>query len=138
MDVAVLQEGKFTVTAHAEKNGDSWDIPIVEFLYGLEENQYGGMVDGIFALFEHFSEVGNHIGKELCHLVDQGEGIYEFIKGDLRILWFYAKGNKGIVVCSHGFVKKGQKTPNREKKKAIRLKEEYEDGGRSLNIISST
>lgn len=135
MDVVMLTEGKFSVTAYAEHSGDEWVVPLVEFLSGLEEKQYGGMVDGIFALFAHFSEVGTHIGKDLCHLVDQGQGIYEFIKGDLRVLWFYAKGQKGIVVCSHGFVKKGQKTPNKEKKKAIRLKQAYEDGKRKLNII---
>jgi hypothetical protein len=135
MDVVKLSEGKFSVTAHAEPDGDDWVIPLVDFLDGLEEKQFGGMVNGVFALFDHFAEVGTNISKDLCHLVDKDEGIYEFIKGDLRILWFYAKGNRGIVICSHGFLKKGQKTPNREKKTAIQLKKEYESGGKSLNII---
>ena len=135
MDVVSLSEGKFSVTAHAEQQDGEWVIPLVEFLNELEDKQYGGMVDGLFALFEHFSEVGVHIGKDLCHFVDQGENIYEFIKGDLRVLWFYAKGQRGIVVCSHGFVKKGQKCPAKEKNKAIRLKREFEDGGRLLNFI---
>lgn len=135
MDVVRLSEGKFSITAQAEKAGDDWIIPLVDFLDDLEQKQYGGMVDGIYALFDHFAEEGTNISKDLCHEVDKKEGIYEFIKGDLRVLWFYAKGNRGIVICSHAFVKKDQKTPNKEKKKAIRVKEEYENGGRSLNII---
>lgn len=135
MDVVKLSEGKFSVTAQAHRQRDDWDIPLVEFFDELEEKQYGGMVDGMYALFDHFAAEGTNISKDLCHEVDKENGIYEFIKGDLRALWFYAKGHRGIVICSHAFVKKGQKTPNREKKRAIRLKQDYENGGRVLNII---
>lgn len=135
MDVVRLSKGKFSVTAFAEKSGDDWEIPLVDFLHDHDNKQYGGMVDKLYALFDHFAEEGTNISKDLCHEVDKNEGIYEFIKGDLRVLWFYARGNRGIVICSHAFVKKDQKTPNKEKKYAIRVRENYEDGGRSLNII---
>jgi phage-related protein len=47
----------------------------------------------------------------LAHQV--GKGIYEFKKGDFRLLWF--KGNDGtVVICTHGFRKKSQQTPTSE------------------------
>lgn len=61
-----------------------------------------------------------------CHLVDERESIWEFIKGDLRVLWFYAKGADKVIICSHGFVKDSPKTKAKDKKKAINLKKQYE------------
>jgi hypothetical protein len=50
--------------------------------------------------------------------------IYRFEKGRLRIAWFYGEGNK-IVICSHGYYKRTQKTPEKEIKKAERNYKAY-------------
>lgn len=61
------------------------------------------------------------LGTDLAHQIS-GE-IYEFIKGDVRVFWFYDKGN--VVICSHGIVKKGQKTPKKDIEAAERVFREY-------------
>lgn len=58
------------------------------------------------------------------------DGIYEFrvscSNNELRVFFIY-DGNT-IVVLFNAFRKKTQKTPDREIKKAIKLKKEYYDG----------
>ncbi|UUZ69636.1 type II toxin-antitoxin system RelE/ParE family toxin [Polaromonas sp. P2-4] len=60
-----------------------------------------------------------------CHQVDANNKIYEFISGKLRVLFF--QGSTGsVVICTHMFLKKTQKTPPKEVNKAIRARKEYE------------
>lgn len=49
--------------------------------------------------------------------------IFELRFGHLRVLWFYAE--RRIVVCSHGFIKRSQKTPAGELARAERSCREY-------------
>lgn len=42
-----------------------------------------------------------------------------------RLLAFWDKTEKSLVVCTHGFVKKVQKTPKNEIDKAISIRREY-------------
>lgn len=60
-----------------------------------------------------------------CHVVDAKHKIYEFIAGQLRVLFFQGPTGR-VVVCSHMLLKKTQKTPEQEVKKAIRAKNSYE------------
>lgn len=56
-------------------------------------------------------------------------GIYELrsksADGISRVLYFFHSGQK--IVLTNGFVKKTQKTPSEELKKAKRYKKEYEE-----------
>lgn len=49
-------------------------------------------------------------------------GIFEFRANSIRIFWFY-DGNR--IVCTHGIIKKTQKTPKKEIETAISVKERY-------------
>jgi phage-related protein len=52
------------------------------------------------------------------------EGLFEFkAPGGTRVLWFYDKNR--IIICTHGFVKKGQKTPRKEIDKAQAIRQLY-------------
>jgi phage-related protein len=62
------------------------------------------------------------------HLVDQKNGIYELIASRLRVLFFKAASGQ-LVICTHLFMKKGQKTPEEEKRKARNLKKRFEQEG---------
>lgn len=76
------------------------------------------------------------LGSGLCHEVTvQGEPkIFQFIKGRLRVLWFYGRGEK-VIICSHGLFKKTQRTPRPEVEKALALRKEYFDAEKNNNII---
>lgn len=43
-----------------------------------------------------------------------------------RLIAFWDKTEKSLVVCTHGFVKKAQKTPKNEIDKAISIRRDYE------------
>jgi phage-related protein len=63
------------------------------------------------------------LGNDIYRRVDADNEIYEFRKRDHRLLCFEAQGR--VIICSHIFLKKGQKTPDAEKAKAIALRTEY-------------
>ncbi|SEI99350.1 Phage derived protein Gp49-like [Azotobacter beijerinckii] len=93
------------------------------FLDDLGSN-FGSNADGILAMMEAHSEHGpEHFNTSQCHYVDQKEQIYEYIKGRLRLFWF--EDDDRVVVCTHGIVKKDQKTPKRDIERAKRVKADY-------------
>ena len=92
----------------------------------------------MFDFFERFSQSGRDtFNDDLCHYVDKDEKIWEFIKGDIRVLWFYGQGNR-IIICSHGFIKNSRKTPKKEINHAITAKHAYEKAAsrNEVTIIS--
>lgn len=93
------------------------------FIEGLGAN-FQANAAGIVAMMEMHSEHGSaEFNTKQCHYVDQGEEIYEYIKGRLRFFWY--EDEDRIVICTHGIIKKDQKTPKREIDKAIRIKKAY-------------
>lgn len=81
-------------------------------------------VEGLIAMMEAHSQYGaEHFNTNQAHYVDQKEQIYEYIKGRLRLFWF--EDDNKVVICTHGIVKKSQKTPRREIDRAIRVKLAY-------------
>ena len=43
----------------------------------------------------------------------------------IRLLAFWDKKSKSLIICTHGFIKKTQKTPKSEIVKASRIRKEY-------------
>jgi len=79
---------------------------------------------GFLKVFEKAAVLGpKNIPRNMRHEIDKSRNIYEFIKGDYRIPYFYDGGN--LVVCSHVFRKKGRKTPTSQVNRVVRLREEY-------------
>jgi len=122
--------------------GDTWSIvgictdrgecPADDFLCGLAAN-FAKDVNRVRALFTHVAQKGPILLPcEVSHNI--APEIFEFIRGRLRIAWFYGEGGK-IVICSHGFVKKGQKTPRAEIATAQRAKENYMAAQRDGNVV---
>ncbi len=76
--------------------------------------------------FEQVSVTGpKALNAVQCHQVDANSKISEFISGKLRVLFF--QGTQGnVVICTHMFLKKTQKTPPKELRKAVKAKRQYE------------
>lgn len=53
------------------------------------------------------------------------DGLYEFKTSKLRVLCFWDEGS--FIVCTHGFVKKSQKTPKKHIDKAKQRQKDYFD-----------
>ncbi|WP_148059011.1 type II toxin-antitoxin system RelE/ParE family toxin [Pseudomonas chlororaphis] len=123
----MLESAAWTVAAVQEVcDGGGYSCPLTES-FGFLGPNYEKSLAGMMSLLEKFSVHGRKMLNDgICHEVDESEKIFEFIKGDLRVLWFYGKGNK-IIICSHCFIKKTRKTPSTEKSIAIASKREYFD-----------
>ncbi|MFB9865650.1 type II toxin-antitoxin system RelE/ParE family toxin [Rufibacter immobilis] len=57
------------------------------------------------------------------------ENLWEFRVKSYRLFAFYSEQEDSLVICTHGFVKKQQRTPLKELKKAQSLKRTYHEDG---------
>lgn len=120
------------------------------------QGQYGVLVAcdgrGVPTLLEFFGELGPNLEKDMDHMLQllervaasgpprntevshkiQGE-IWEFIKGSLRVFWFYDEGR--VIVCTHGLVKKSQKTPKAEIAHAEQVRKDYFTAKQAGNLV---
>jgi hypothetical protein len=111
---------------------DSNDVSVIEN-YISNCNDQG--VAGFISLFERFAEHG-HDGFNIKqkHEVDKGESIYQFRKGDHRVLFFSCENKAIIVSCPHR--KGGRAVDPKEVKKAIKIKNLYlKDKAKNTVII---
>ena len=53
------------------------------------------------------------------------DGIREFKFKSIRVLYFVDDKNGSLIICSHGFEKQTQKTPDHELEKALNFKKDY-------------
>lgn len=110
------------VAAIAEGN----DCPLRALLLTNDAN-YQRHADAMHHLIFHAASLPSgpaSLSDSLCHQISAEHRIFEFIKGPLRVLWFYGEGNR-LIVCSGGFVKKQQKAPRAELARAIKARQEY-------------
>lgn len=120
MKLKVLIPGKWRILSPCLRNGNS---EAEDFLDTLSSN-FDANITGILAMMEAHSKHGpDHFNTSQVHYVDQKEQIYEYIKGRLRLFWF--EDDDKVVICTHGIVKKSQKTPKRDIDHAKRIKAEY-------------
>lgn len=79
---------------------------------------------GFRALFRRYAEGGrNKLTAELFHEVDSENGIWEFVRGRLRVFCFMDGGR--LLILTHGSVKKSQKVAPQEVARAARRKDAY-------------
>lgn len=107
--------------------------PAIDFLTNGEANTEASR-QGLLVMLQHVAANGfDDIPTAWSHEVDKKEGIYEFIKGPLRLFYFKGQGNS-IAVCTGGSRKKGQKADKAQVAQAIQLKCEYWRAVKSGNL----
>lgn len=126
MQILSIQRAKFHVGAVVQQKGDGSlvcslidDFNDIEATYAASRNR----------LLEYFKLVAGSgpqaLNSAQCHQVDANNKIYEFISRKLRVL-FFQSATGSLVICTHMFLKKTQKTPTKEVNKAVRARKEYE------------
>ncbi len=122
MQLKVLYSGVWTVVAPLDTDGS---CPVDDELAAISSDpKLQSAAIGFRVAWSRIPLIGpKALGTALYHCVDEDHGIYEFVKGPMRLLCFEAGGR--LVVCSHALRKKTQKTPRADKKRAIRLKDRY-------------
>ena len=109
---------QFTVEFYEKENGE---IPVEEFLDSLDI----GMKSKLVMILKVLQEKGNQLREPYSkHLED---GIFE-IRGKVgsdisRVLYFFYYGGK--IILTNGFIKKTQKTPSKEIKRAKEYRKDY-------------
>jgi hypothetical protein len=129
MKVLEVRSGRFRVGAVVkERASGAMECELLDAFERLESKEEASG-DRLLILFETVAADGlSALSSSQFHLVDKEHGIYEFIAGRLRVLFF--KGASGqMVICTHLFMKKGQKTPDEEKTRAINLKKRHDKEG---------
>jgi Phage derived protein Gp49-like (DUF891) len=100
------------------------DCPVEDFITNGEQST-AAMRMGLEIMLKQVSINGfENIPRAWSHEANKAEGIYEFIKGRLRLFYFHGKGNQ-IAVCTTGVVKKGSKADKQSVNKAVALKKKY-------------
>ncbi|MFL9999191.1 type II toxin-antitoxin system RelE/ParE family toxin [Paraburkholderia sediminicola] len=105
MEVA---SGKFRVLAVVDERENFTTCCVVtEFLHSCWAN-YASTVKGFRAVFDRYATGGRlSLTSAMLHEVNKEDGLYELIKGDLRIFCFFP--GDGTIVLTNGVIKKGQK-----------------------------
>ncbi|GAB0058368.1 hypothetical protein SIID45300_02717 [Candidatus Magnetaquicoccaceae bacterium FCR-1] len=113
---------------------DRKECQLLRFLAELPA-QYQGSQRSLLALLKSIADGSrspHDLPDDKCHLIDRNHGIWEFIVGKIRVLWFYDKGK--IILLSHAFLKTTKKTPPPEISLAISNKNKYEADKKSNEI----
>ena len=117
MNLLLVSKGFYTVYAVAKSREH---CELLEFLEGLGQTLQKDS-DRMLSLLDRVAIEGPPRNTEISHQI-KGK-LFEFIQGRLRVLWFYDEGR--LIICTSGFVKKGQKTPRGEIDHAIQLMDDY-------------
>ena len=103
---------------YRKENGE---CPIEKFLSGLKMGLREKLYLSIHALAEYGPVLRAPVSKPL------GDGLFElrtmFGSDTTRTVFFFVAGGRAII--THGFVKKSQKTPSRELRKAKRYRKDW-------------
>ena len=103
----------------------------MDFLENLSRSE-AKLRDAVLAfLRERVAEHGPPTNGEQCKELE--DGILEFKKGPVRILWFWDADQ--VVLCTHAFRKRTQKTPRREIDRARQVRSNYLAAKRSKNLF---
>ena len=113
----IIYKGKyFSVEWYYSENGNSQPKEYYEELDVASQAKF-------LYLVERMSDHGKISNKKLFNT--EGDGLYAFKPQPERFLTFFTKGKKLIITSA--FRKKTQKLPNKEKKKALKIRKDYEN-----------
>lgn len=122
MDVKQLFSNNYQIIAVMDND----DCPAADFMANGEASTRASR-EGLSLMLSLIAENGlNGIPAACVHEADKKNGIYEFIKGPLRLFFFKGAGRQ-IVVCTVGTRKKGQKADKPSVNKSIEFKNKYFD-----------
>jgi phage-related protein len=128
MKTLVIRRGaKLTIRAVAYESAEEGSRDKCATLAFLSEQKMERVddLDELGALLTLTAEKGPPQNETKFKRLQGTDGLYEFkTKGGLRVLCFWDDGS--LIICTHGFVKKQQKTPKQELATASRTKRDYE------------
>lgn len=123
-----LKEGKLHTLCAL---GDGKTVETLDFMEEMSGKRRRE-VDKLNALIDRSLEHGIPKNKQKCRSL--GNGIYEFkTTGGLRLVWFWDEGQ--MIICTHGFQKKSQKTLRGQIERALARKADYFEAKASGKLL---
>jgi phage-related protein len=119
MELVELSRGRRFVLYAPRESGDALS-GIESFLNGMPSAD----ADRIIAVLDRVAEVGPPRNVEKSRVIKGSRGLFELKSGPWRLFYFYW-GERGLVI-THGFRKRGQKTPAVEIERAERWRRRVE------------
>lgn len=113
----------YEVEFYQKENGD---IPVMDFLLSLQPKMRAKAFSEIELLKKHGSDLREPYVKPIKG--DKNKGLYELrikFSSDISRI-FYFSFEKNTFILLNGFIKKSNKTPEKELEKAIKYKNDYE------------
>jgi phage-related protein len=114
----VYPGARFAIAFAREKRGA---CPACEFFDGLSLLEKAKLM----ALFRIAADHGAFYNDQ--KFGDLKNGLFEFKSDQIRMPFAYAKNERGLIVITHGFIKKRDKTPKEEITRAWRIYEEDQE-----------
>jgi len=93
----------------------------VQYIESVPERQRKKLISAI----QFVADNGPPYNTEKCRRITGCHNLLELKEKPHRLMWFYSKGERGVIVITHGFRKKGDKTPQGEIDRAIGLRDQY-------------
>lgn len=109
------QGAKFVIAFARRKSGE---CPAGEFFDGLSTLDKAKLM----SLFQIAGDHANFCNPE--KFGDLGGGLFEFKSFQIRMPFAYSRRERGLIVVTHGFIKKKNKAPKEEIARAWRIYEE--------------
>ncbi len=100
------------------------ECPVEEFLDSLTSKQ-AQKVAWVLRLIEELDRVPSQYFKKLVNTEDIWEVRVQLGNNTFRLLGFFDETEKNLLILTHGFAKKTQKTPLQEIETATKRKHEY-------------
>ena len=135
MKLLRLEADKQNVVAIVkERTGADDECPVLDFLH-TQPKETAKSALGFKSLFQRYAKDGKAgLTTSSFHPANKEEGIWEFIKGRLRIFCFVDNKNN-LIILSHGILKKGQKADPTEVACAVRNKKKYYEAAKKNKIV---
>jgi phage-related protein len=121
----VYRGERYTIAFALEKSGK---CPGAEFFMALPTLDKAKLM----ALFKIACDLGKMNNPE--KFGDLGDGLREFKSHQIRMPFAFARNERGLILITHGFIKKRDKAPPEEIKRARRILDE-DQGRPGLEIV---
>jgi phage-related protein len=125
---------KLTIAYAREASGESPGFDFFE--RGLPKHDPANFRMNQARLMKLFQLLGdNRIVHNREKFGDLGDGLFEFKSFQIRMPYAYARHERALVLITHGFIKKQNKTPKQEIARAWRILNE-DQGATGLAVVS--
>jgi hypothetical protein len=116
----VLEDERYCIAAVVKSCLHGEQCPVTDFLKNAPPNMKSS-AKGFKVLFERYAAMSRQgLTSDMFHEANKDEGIWEFVKGRLRVFCFLDRGD--LVILTHGVIKKSQKASHSEVVHAVRVK----------------